>query len=126
MTARDELALELFIGDNANQPRETSIQDWTWFESARKAQGQVEHYKAMAEHALAAGYRKPRTITTAEELDTLPVGSVVLDRTGDVARRFSGGWRTTVMEPDGSAWLSACMEDADLPAKVLHEPEAEQ
>jgi hypothetical protein len=55
---REELALELFIGDNSNQPRETSIQDWTWFRVAGKAQGQVEHYKAMAAHILAAGYRK--------------------------------------------------------------------
>lgn len=32
-----------------------------------------------ADAILAAGYRKPRTVTTAEELDALPVGSVVLD-----------------------------------------------
>lgn len=64
---------------------------------------------------------KPRTITTAEELDALPVGSILLDRTGDTARKFLGGWRTTVVEPDGSAWLSGHMEDADLPATVLHE-----
>ena len=30
-----------------------------------------------ADAILAAGYSKPRTITTAEELDALPVGSVV-------------------------------------------------
>jgi len=58
MNARDELALELFIGDNGNQPRESSIQDWIWFKVSGKQQGQVEHYKAMADHALAAGYVK--------------------------------------------------------------------
>ncbi|WP_144627596.1 hypothetical protein [Arthrobacter woluwensis] len=33
---------------------------------------------------LAAGYRKPRLVSTAAELDKLPVGSVVLDTDGDV------------------------------------------
>lgn len=79
---------------------------------------------AAARRVLAAGYRKPRTITTAEELDALAVGSIVLDCTGDAARKFRGGWRTTVAEPDGTAWLSGHMEDADMPATVLHEPTA--
>ena len=56
--ARDELALELFIGDNGNQPREASMADWAYFHYEVKFLGRVEHYKAMAEHALAAGYRK--------------------------------------------------------------------
>jgi hypothetical protein len=56
--AVEELALELFIGDNANQPRESSIQDWTWFKVTGKFRGNVEHYKAMAAHALTVGYRK--------------------------------------------------------------------
>ena len=56
--AVEELARELFIGDNSSQPRETSIQDWRWFEVARKAQGQVEHYRGMAAHVLAMGYGK--------------------------------------------------------------------
>ena len=37
----------------------------------------VDH-KGGADALLAAGYRKPRTITTAEELDALPRGAVVL------------------------------------------------
>ena len=36
------------------------------------------------------GWRKPRIITTAEELDALPEGSVVLDRQHDVAEKHSG------------------------------------
>lgn len=56
---RDDLALELFIGDNHKQPRETSIQDWTWLTVTGKARGSVEHYKTMAEHILSMGYRKP-------------------------------------------------------------------
>ena len=67
-----------------------------------------------------AEYSKPSTVTTEQEVDALPVGSIVLDSDGFTARRFPGGWRTTVVEPDGSAWLSGCMEDPDLPAVVLH------
>jgi len=55
---RDELALELFIGDNFNQPREQSIADWEHFSAMNKYYRGVEHYKAMAGHALAIGYRK--------------------------------------------------------------------
>lgn len=58
MNARDELAMELFIGDNGNQPRESSVQDWTWFRVTGKQQGQIEHYKTMADHLLSVGYRK--------------------------------------------------------------------
>lgn len=36
----------------------------------------------VAELILAAGYRKPRQVTTAAELDALHVGSVVLDQSG--------------------------------------------
>lgn len=55
---RDELALELFIGDNANQPREASIADWEYFHAEGIFQGSIEHYRAMASAALAVGYRK--------------------------------------------------------------------
>jgi len=62
---------------------------------------------------LAAGYVKPRTITTTEEVDALPNGSVVLDHTGDVLKRSTH-----------RVWLSTDEEDATyvvLPATVLHE-----
>lgn len=85
-------------------------------------------YRGQARVALAAADavdpRTPRTIETAEELDALPIGSVVLDADGDPARKFAGGWRTMVAEADGSAWLSGCMEDPDFPATVLFTPEA--
>jgi hypothetical protein len=56
--AVDELALELFIGDNFNQAREQSIEDWQHFHAMNKYYRGVEHYKAMAGHVLAIGYRK--------------------------------------------------------------------
>lgn len=85
MNQRDELARELFIADNINQPREQSIIDWEWFESTKKNQGRVESYKAMAAGLITAGYSKPRTITTITELDALGFHAVVIDPCGDPA-----------------------------------------
>lgn len=53
-----ELALELFVADNFKQPREQSIVDWEWFEKTPRFVHRIDHYKAMAEGAIAAGYRK--------------------------------------------------------------------
>jgi hypothetical protein len=83
-----------------------------------------------ADSILAAGYRKPRTVTTAKELDALRVGSVV--RTSGVEDHFdpriavkTGFWMTE------SEWEVAdaddfCLDSGeldDLPATVLYEPE---
>lgn len=45
-----------------------------------------------AELAIEAGYFKPRTITTEEELDALPAFSVVLDEDGDVWQKRAEEW----------------------------------
>jgi len=71
-------------------------------------------FTAPADAIYAAGYRKPRTITTAEELGALDTGSVVRDETGDVLKLTHRGW------------LSTDDEDASyvvLPATVLYTPE---
>jgi hypothetical protein len=81
----------------------------------------------VASHAtdaiLAAGYRKPRTITTAEELDALKFGSVVVDRAG-VARTkrrsdsaMPGGWTAGGRSPIPAALLVDGNE-----MTVLYEP----
>jgi hypothetical protein len=72
---------------------------------------------------LAAGYVKPRTITTIDELDELPVGSVLIDRDRDICQRFRGGWRATIHEPNDDPWLTGTLE-VDLPATVIYSPEA--
>ena len=69
---------------------------------------------AAADAILAAGYRKPRTITTVEELDALPERSVVRDATTDVLERLGGRWYCG--DFPGLA--------PTLPATVLWEPEA--
>ena len=103
MRARDDLAQELFIGDNFRQPREQSIADWEYFHAEGTSRGRVEHYEVMADAILAAGYSKPRTITTAEELDALPVGSVVLSG-GKIPRIKSedGHWLGDGIDVDGA------------------------
>lgn len=53
---RDELARELFIADNFNQPREQSIVDWQWFMETPRFAVRIERYKAMAEGVIAAGF----------------------------------------------------------------------
>lgn len=57
-TQRDEMARELFIADNSNQPREQSIVDWDWFEATDNYRGRIQHYKDMASGMIAAGYGK--------------------------------------------------------------------
>jgi len=119
MSARDELALELFIGDNWKQPREQSVVDWEYFHAEGRFLCRIEHYEAMADAILAAGYVKPRVITTTEELDALPIGSVILDPIGiSLHKNAFSGWRAS----NGAKEISAGMlRQEALPATVLHE-----
>ena len=48
------------------------------------------NFEDLAEEIIAAGFHRDRTITTAEELDALPEGSMVLDRSHDVAEKHFG------------------------------------
>jgi hypothetical protein len=74
-----------------------------------------------AESATAAGYRKPRTVTTAEELDALPVGSVLLDPIGiSLHKNAFTGWCAS----NGGKEIPLEMLAVDgLPATVLYIPE---
>lgn len=79
------------------------------------------HTMAAVDALLAAGYRKPRTITTVEELDALPNGSVVLDRNGlSLHKNMFSQWDasngTRNVQPDE-------LEADAFPATVLHTPE---
>lgn len=51
----------------------------------------------IADAILAAGYRKPRTITTVEELDALLHGDanvILMDSDGVALQNLVGGWNT--------------------------------
>jgi hypothetical protein len=83
-----------------------------------------------ADAILAAGYRKPRTVSSVEELDGLPNGTLLLasDRypsyAGSVWRVKSGGMIERVgLELKGVTPLRYFKDP--LPATVLHEPEAD-
>jgi hypothetical protein len=78
-----------------------------------------------ADAILAAGYRKPRTITTTDDLAALPVYSVVLDADA-IAYQHYGSWdpnnETRIQWSAEGRWFDT--EQIALPATVLHEPEA--
>lgn len=67
---------------------------------------------------LAAGYRKPRVITTDEELDTLPEGTSILDQAEKLTLEETSMECLEWVDRHGNAcWV-------ELPATVLHEGEA--
>ncbi|MEW1813253.1 hypothetical protein AB0284_21430 [Pseudarthrobacter phenanthrenivorans] len=78
--------------------------------------------REIADHLTELGYRKPRTVTTAAELDALPVGSVILDAD-------QGPWQKVAPTywafPDSTSWYGSqhIAENDFLPATVLHEGE---
>jgi hypothetical protein len=111
MSERDELAKLLFVTDNDAAPEP----EHEWEMTTRHNPAYAEYAFAMADAILAAGYRKPRTVATAEELDALPNGSIIRDDEGD-GWQFFGlmGWFVTGGDKEGS-------ESPTLPATVLYE-----
>lgn len=82
---------------------------------------------AAAASAITAGYRKPHTVTSAEELDGLPKGSVVMDGTGDGVV-----YQKRHRAEDGVQWyepgyaLNWDSLEITLPATVLYMPEVSE
>lgn len=105
-TQRDELAAEIADVYLSNM-------------GAGPLAGKVTQFD-LAEAILAAGYRKPRTITEYygdEGIESLPCGSVIL-----------AGITTSTLQSDGT-WLDSWgitydFYELNLPATVLHEPTA--
>ena len=119
MSARDELAKLLFITDNHSPDAE---QDWLHLKPYGPKY--LRGYYDGADAVLAAGYSKPRTITTEEELDALAPDCIVLDRYG-VANQLSVE-RITEGPPE-RLWYTTgadCNSSVALPATVLYSPEA--
>ncbi len=73
----------------------------------------------LAEAILEAGYRKPRTVTTIEEIDALPEGTIILDSDPDAMLKDADGWRSLLV-PD----VKLKSFTIGLPATVLHDPAA--
>lgn len=100
-----------------------------WDEVPARSYG--ARYRGQAQVALAAADavdpRKPRTITTVEELDALPEGSVVIS--GEY-RHYRNGMQLSFQKWDDGRWHRGGRSrdthpDYFLPATVLHEPEVE-
>lgn len=79
------------------------------------------HTMAAVDAILAAGYRKPRTITARQEdngVDEIPPLSVVLSAGKPAIMQCDG----TFMDYDGQSWD---VWEVTYPLTVLYEPEAE-
>lgn len=116
-TPRYQLAKDIFMADNADAP--SPEREWDIATTKEHA-----YAYGIADGLIAAGYRKPRTITSVEELDALPDGAIVLDYYEDVCvleDSAAAGYRDTHSrtwsQPDGTVNLSV-----SLPATVLYEP----
>jgi hypothetical protein len=123
MNARDELAriVDEVRDDPARRDmsriieREQSMARFQGF-------GEWDQARLVAHNLHAAGYRKPRTVTTAEELDALPIKSLVLALDGEVWQRIKGGWG---LGPDDYPEMSETVlwQSSEGPsATVLWEP----
>lgn len=121
MNARDELAKTLFVTDNHNA--KDADAEWKFLQQTPKYLAAYHH---MAAAILAAGYSKPRQVSTVEELDALPVGSVVLHN-GRAFQHYPAHpapfdeyqkWKCG----DGGFVRSTKDGRSILPATVLHEP----
>lgn len=95
-------------------------------QSVHGPHGGTDLTRHMADSILAAGYRKPRTITTAEELDALPNGTVVLS---NVYKAHHGVAISFQRWEDGCWHRGARSSDTHpeyfLPVTVIHEPAAQ-
>jgi len=94
----------------------------TVIETAYDLNPGMASFELLAHAILAAGYRKPRTITTMEELDALPDGVLILTE--------QGGYWESIKRMDGKNWWKepgatfvSPSSDLTLPVTVLHEPE---
>jgi hypothetical protein len=74
----------------------------------------------IADAILAAGYRNPRTVTTAEELDALPRYSVIRTHQDDVYTKHYDFYEES---DNWEARDRMSIHTHDLPATVLHTPE---
>ena len=87
----------------------------------------VDLSRPLAKHLQDLGYRKPRTITTAQELDALPEGTVIRDASGVIRDRFndSDTGAALWLRPGAQGWmLSRNFEDKHFPATILYSPKA--
>jgi len=117
LNARDDLAELIAVTEYPGM-------ETPWKERADRSP--VKYYSLKtADAILAAGYRKPRTVTTAEELDALAFESVVIDAYGTpyVCERHATDGTRNEWKPSGMYHLAQSEEIIyHGPATVAHEP----
>lgn len=109
MNDRDELARDL--GDALDASSETN---WGYSDTESVSWATLDgkwDLRETADHLIASGYRKPRTITTVEELDALPEDSIIREGESVVATRIGNSW-----------WYPTGPFEPNLPVTVLHDP----
>lgn len=82
-----------------------------------------------ADAILAAGYRKPRTITTETELDELPDGAVLRGAHGQISvihRGETNSWPPLEVQHVGTEEIDFDYQYIALPATVLYVPEEQK
>ena len=89
------------------------------WDAGRAGWSRYQSYPRLARAILAAGYRRPRVVTTVSELDALPDKAVVRDSSGDVAEKRGSVWCAFETAPMTNHRLAKY-----APILVLHEPEA--
>ncbi|MGY2747237.1 hypothetical protein [Arthrobacter sp. UYCu723] len=123
MSERDELARAVYIAASPSAEADAQY-DWNYLQTRTlraKERALAEQYR-IADALLAAGYRKPRTISSVEELDALPAKSAILDREG--TPWVGDGdkvepWASVCEDPfGGPIWKDS--RDIALPATVLY------
>ena len=113
MSARDELALDIFLVDNSSIPEGELRQDWA------DAPDQHRPYaQNIADGLIAKGYSKPRTITTVGDMAGLADRAVFRTAEGHVFE-VQGGH---LLRTDSTTWWSPLA--SWLPTTVLDEPAA--
>jgi hypothetical protein len=122
MNERDELAKAVFVADNYNATDDVTLSDW---EALVESDGDASYAHRIAQGLIQAGYRRPRTITTVEELNALPAGSILLSQS-EYPRYAGTVWRVSserMIEKVGreveGVTPSRYFKDP-LPATVLH------
>lgn len=107
MTARDEFADDIYTADRAHKNDPVDL---------------TTHYSyVIADELISAGYSKPRTLSTVDELDALPVGSVTIDGggAGEVYRKLARHDGIKWYEPSYTLhWES---HELNFPATVIWE-----
>ena len=111
-TQREEFAHDVFLADNSNALPNVAEKDWD--------ENREHHDYAfeIADRMIAAGYRKPRTITTIGDMAGLADRSVFRTAEGHVFE-VQGGH---LLRTDSTTWWSPLA--SWLPITVLDEPAA--